>query len=357
MYPMKGKVKWQSISSKDGAKISRWYNLRVTPLLTLNQWSEFLIDHPEAHLLQSTQWGELKNAFGWEVERVSLEDSGAQVLFRRFPLGFTLAYIPKGPIGEWSLDLLNELDIICRQQRSFVLKIEPDAVSDPSIDDHLMELGFTPSLHTIQPRRTLIVDLRGDEDQILARMHPKTRYNVRLASKKGVEVRPWDDLKAFGRMIQETANRDRFGAHVPAYYKQAHDLFHNEGNCEIFVAMYESQPLAALMVFVRGLRAWYLYGASTTQHRHLMPNYQLQWEAMRWARSHGCTQYDLWGVPDENLETLETEFTSRHGGLWGVYRFKRGFGGELVRSVGAWDRPYNKSLYWFYQLAASWQRD
>jgi peptidoglycan pentaglycine glycine transferase (the first glycine) len=156
-------------------------------------------------------------------------------------------------------------------------------------------------------------------------------------------------------MIQETAVRDRFGAHIPAYYKRAYELFHPKGECEVFVALYEGQPLAALMVFARGIRSWYLYGASTAQHRNLMPNYLLQWESMRWARSRGCTQYDLWGVPDENLETLETEFTSHHGGLWGVYRFKRGFGGELVRSVGAWDRAYNKPLYWIYRQFSSWR--
>jgi peptidoglycan pentaglycine glycine transferase (the first glycine) len=329
----------------------------VTPHITPNRWRDFLTGHPEAHLLQSTQWGELKSAFGWEVERVSIEDSGAQVLFRRFPLGFTLAYIPKGPIGEWLPDLLIELDTLCQQRHAFALKLEPDAMSDPTIDERLKDHGFTPSPHTIQPRRTLIVDLRGDEDQILARMHQKTRYNIRLASKKGVEVHPWDDLENFGRMIQETAVRDRFGAHVPDYYKRAYDLFHTEGDCEIFVALYEGQPLAALMVFARGKRSWYLYGASTAQHRNLMPNYLLQWEAMRWARDRGCTQYDLWGVPDENLQTLENEFTSHPGGLWGVYRFKRGFGGELVRSAGAWDRPYNNLLYWFYRQATSWRND
>lgn len=332
---------------------SRWYNRRVTPFLPLNLWSEFLTDHPGAHLLQSPQWGELKTSFGWEVERLSIEHAGAQVLFRRLPLGFALAYIPKGPIGEWLPNLLPELDALCRQRRAFVLKIEPDSLSHPSLTDRLKEYGFLPSTHTIQPRQTLIVDLDDDEDQILAHMHQKTRYNIRLASKKGVEVRSWSDLASFGHMIQETAARDRFGAHVPTYYKRAYDLFHPNGQCEVFVAIYEDHPLAALMIFIQGTRSWYLYGASTTQHRNLMPNYLLQWEAMRWARSCGCTQYDLWGVPDEDLETLETEFTSHREGLWGVYRFKRGFGGKLVRSAGAWDRPYNKPLYWIYRLVSS----
>jgi lipid II:glycine glycyltransferase (peptidoglycan interpeptide bridge formation enzyme) len=329
----------------------------VTPLPQLNNWIEFLTDYPGAHLLQSPQWGELKASFGWEVERLSLEHAGAQVLFRRLPLGYSLAYIPKGPIGKWLPDLLPELDKLCRRRRVFVLKIEPDSVSNPSLMDQLMEHGFVSNPYVIQPRRTLIVNLEGDEDQILAQMHQKTRYNIRLASRKGVEVHPWRDLDAFGRMILETAARDQFGAHVPAYYKRAYELFHPKGECEVFVASYEDQPLAALMVFFQGTRSWYLYGASTTQHRNLMPNYLLQWEAMRWARSCGCTQYDLWGVPDEDLEYLETEFTSRQDGLWGVYRFKRGFGGDLVRSAGAWDRPYNKPLYWIYRQISAWRND
>jgi lipid II:glycine glycyltransferase (peptidoglycan interpeptide bridge formation enzyme) len=327
----------------------------VTPLLPLNRWSEFLTDYPGAHLLQSPQWGELKNSFGWEVERLSIEHAGAQVLFRQLPLGFTLAYIPKGPIGDWLPNLLPELDALCRGRRAFVLKIEPDSAADPTLTDYLREHGFISSPQKIQPRRTLIVDLEDDEDQILAHMHQKTRYNIRLASRKGVEVRPWGDLESFGRMILETATRDRFGAHVPAYYKRAYELFHPKGQCEVFVASYEDQPLAALMIFIHGTRSWYLYGASTTLHRNLMPNYLLQWEAIRWARNNGCTQYDLWGVPDEDQETLESDFTSRREGLWGVYRFKRGFGGELVRSAGAWDRPYNKSLYWIYRLVSSWR--
>jgi len=329
----------------------------VTPNLSLTEWKAYLTEHPEAHLLQTTQWGELKSPYGWDIEHLKVDDCGAQVLFRRFPLGLTLAYIPKGPVGEWLPTLLPQLDALCRQRRAFVLKIEPDADWDPNLADRMRAHGFKPSHHNIQPRQTLTVNLQGDEEQILGRMHQKTRYNVRLASRKGVTVRPWDDLEGFGRMIHETAARDRFGAHISAYYQRAYGLFHPSGACQIFVAEYEGLPLAALMIFARGNRAWYFYGASTTEHRNLMPTYLLQWEAMRWARSRGCTQYDLWGVPDESLETLEAEFTTRRDGLWGVYRFKRGFGGKLVRSAGAWDRPYNRPLYWIYSQLTSRRYD
>jgi peptidoglycan pentaglycine glycine transferase (the first glycine) len=208
------------------------------------------------------------------------------------------------------------------------------------------------SAHTIQPRRTLLVDLAGDDDTILGRMHQKTRYNIRLAERKGVTVRAWDDLAAFGHMMNRTGERNQFGVHLPAYYETAHALFHPLGQCEVLVAEYEGRALAAVMIFARGRRAWYFYGASLDLERQRMPTYLLQWEAMRWAKSRGCLEYDLWGVPDADLEALEGEFVDRSDGLWGVYRFKRGFGGRLHRTPGAWDRVYRRLPYMIYSLIA-----
>ncbi len=308
------------------------------------------------HLLQTAAWGDLKAAFGWSVERIQEQDRSLQVLLRRFPLGLTLAYIPKGPGPGELQDLLPALDDLCRHQRAFALKVEPDTPEDPKLSADLAAQGFLPSAHEIQPRRTLVVDLRGSEEDILGRMHQKTRYNIRLASRKGVSVHPWQDLDAFGRMMLETADRDRFGAHVPSYYRKAYDLFHPAGACELFVAEFEGDPLASLMVFAHGERAWYLYGASTAKERNRMPTYLLQWEAMLWARRNGCTSYDLWGVPDADSDTLEAQFTKRSDGLWGIYRFKRGFGGQLVRSIGTWDRPYKHPIYQLYRLSTTLRR-
>jgi lipid II:glycine glycyltransferase (peptidoglycan interpeptide bridge formation enzyme) len=192
------------------------------------------------------------------------------------------------------------------------------------------------------------VDISPDEDAILATMKSKTRYNVRLASRKGVTVREASeaDLPAFHTLMAATAARDDFGVHAPAYYEAAYRLFVPRGWARLLLAEVEGEPAAALMVFTLLPRAWYFYGASSNAHREKMPTYLLQWEAMRWAKSLGCTTYDLWGVPDEDREKLEAEFTQRRDGLWGVYRFKRGFGGELVRSVGAWDRVYAPVRYW-----------
>ncbi|MBW8010904.1 MAG: peptidoglycan bridge formation glycyltransferase FemA/FemB family protein [Chloroflexi bacterium] len=314
-------------------------------------WNAFLDQHPEAHLLQTSAWGELKSQFGWDVARVKVEKSGAQVLFRRLPLGFTIAYIPRGPVGvDWA-SLWPIIHSLSRARKAVFLKVEPDLLGeDKSASDNKLPEDFLSSAQPIQPPHTIVIDLQAKEAEILGRMKQKTRYNIRLAGKKGVLVHPSSDLDTFSRLIQVTGQRDGFGVHSFDYYRHAYQLFQPQGTCEIFLAEWEGEPLAALMVFIHGKRAWYLYGASNDQRRNLMPTYLLQWEAMRWAREKGCTQYDMWGVPDAEPETLEAEFTSRSDGLWGVYRFKRGFGGELKRTIGAFDFVYHPTLYRFYKL-------
>ena len=325
------------------------YNPRVPPSSSSADWDAFLATWPEAHLLQTSAWGELKDSFGWAAHRMVAGRAGAQLLERRLAPGMRIGYVPMGPVGNWLPDLVPSLLSLARTLRCFVLKLEPDAPDGSPLADQLRALGFAPSLHAVQPRRSLVVDLTPPEDEILARMHQKTRYNIRLAERKQVRVRPWDDHPAFGAMMQTTAARDQFGVHTPAYYARAFDLFHARQECELLVAEFEGRPLAALMVFARGPRAWYLYGASTDDERNRMPTYLLQWEAMRWARRLGCRTYDLWGVPDAERQTLEAQFEGRGDGLWGVYRFKRGFGGELRRSIGAWDYPLQPLAYRLYR--------
>jgi lipid II:glycine glycyltransferase (peptidoglycan interpeptide bridge formation enzyme) len=239
-----------------------------------------------------------------------------------------------------------EIDSVCKKHHAIFCKLEPDTWDTENWSLNTDHWSLSP--HNIQPPRTITLDILGSEDDILARMKQKTRYNVRLAEKKGVTVRAWDDLDGFHQMMQVTGGRDGFGVHSLEYYRRAYALFHPTGMAELLVAEYEGQPLAALMAFARGRRAWYVYGASNDQERNRMPTYLLQWEAIRWAKSHGCTGYDLWGVPDEDEAKLEAEFESRHDGLWGVYRFKRGFGGKLKRAAQALDRVYNLLLYKLY---------
>jgi len=341
---------WKEDATLFQQETRQWYNAAVTS--PTNEPNRDLIhSYPDAHILQTPAWGALKSHHGWSAEHVQDGNQGALLLFRPLPLGMKLAYLPKGPLGGNLPALLPALLTACRRQGAFALKIEPDCWTPDPLEEELTSLGFIRSPHEVQPRRTVVINLNGSEDDILSRMKQKTRYNIRLAGRKGVEVHTWKDVGAFAEMMRITGERDEFGIHSAAYYQDAYDLFHADGACELFVATFEQQPLAALMVFQRGARAWYMYGASTNAHRNLMPTYLLQWEAIRWAKEKGSVEYDLWGVPDEEEATLEANFSNRSDGLWGVYRFKRGFGGDLKRSLGAWDIPLQPVRYRLYRSA------
>ncbi len=325
-------------------------------------WDAFVEAHPDAHILQTAAWGALKSAFGWSAARVALADAGgriaagAQVLYRALPLRLgTIAYAPRGPLVDWDdapqvRALLATLDAVARRRRAVLLKIEPSLPDAPAAAGRLASLGFRSSPQTVQPPRTVVIDIAPDEEAILAAMKQKTRYNIRLSFRKGVTVREGGvaDLPSFNAMMQATGARDGFGVHAPGYYKLAYDLFAPAGRAALLIASYAGEDLAGVMVFALGRTAWYFYGASSDAHRNLMATYAAQWEAIRWARARGCTIYDLWGVPDADEATLEAGFETRNDGLWGVYRFKRGFGGRLARTAGAWDRVYSPLLYAVY---------
>ncbi len=302
------------------------------------------------HLLQSPLWGQFKAKFGWEPEVFRSQSSQAQVLFRKLPLGLSLAYLPKGPVGEDWASLWPQIDAACKRRRAVFLQVELDLAEGdltPDIADQLQ--GFIMEPHTIQPRNTILVDLQVDEEELLAHMKQKTRYNIRLAEKKGVVVRETNDIQGFYRLMQTTGTRDSFAVHDISYYQQAYDIFSPTGECVLLGAFFENKPLAYLMLFLSGERSWYFYGASDDASRNLMPTYLLQWEAMRWSKAHGATVYDLWGIPDASEAELEEQFMQRSDGLWGVYRFKRGFGGEVVRSAPAFIRVYKPLLYLVFQ--------
>lgn len=318
-------------------------------IIEMNEWKDFYNQFDEAHLLQSAEWGMLKQDFGWRPIFVKTDKAGAMILLRPLPLGYTIAYLPEGPIGDADAAFWNEVDAVCRYHKAVFLKVEPFVWEENRCDLDL-PANFRPVEDTIQPPRTVVIDLREDEDAILARMKQKTRYNVRLAARKGVVVERKDALEDFQALMKITGERDDFGVHSEAYYAKAFDVFSDAGKCYLFIASFEETPLAAVMMFVHGKNAWYLYGASSNEHRSKMPTYLVQWEAMTFAKSLGCDYYDLYGVPDEDFETLEANFSTRNDGLWGVYRFKRGFGGELKRTVGAFDRVYHPMLYKMYAL-------
>ena len=339
------------------------------------EWDEFTRRPPSGHLLQSWTWGELKARFGWYPVRIAaMEDNqilaGVQVLFRSLPAGLRTAYVPKGPLIDPAArdtavvaTLMRALHDACRRQHAISLKMEPDWPEATGARSWLEAQGFIGSAETVQPRRTVIVALTASEDDILAQMKSKTRYNIRLAQRKGVVVRQGtaEHVPPFHQLLQVTGQRAGFGVHTRAYYTQAWQLFAARETAALFLADHQDRTLAAIMVFVWGNTAYYMYGGSSDEERQRMPTYLLQWEAMRWAKARGCTTYDLWGIPDVDENEVGTDVAAAEEtgvlstGMGGLYRFKRGFGGREVRYVGAYDYAYNRLLHSLLALAWKWK--
>ena len=347
----------------------KWFSLGEKPYSEEDAaWDAFVEAHPHGSLLQTTNWARLKNRFGWSSHRVWLKKdgrfvAGAQVLFRSSALGLVkIGYIPHGPLVDWEdaeqVDVLfGQIDQSVYQHRAGIVKMEPllwqQDMPESAWSAICEQEQCLITDDTIQPPRTIMVDLLPSEEEILAAMKSKTRYNIRLSARKGVTVREGSaaDIPVFNRLIAETSQRDHFGTHAPEYYRDAFQLFAPQ-NATLLIDEYEGRPLAASFITAFGKTGTYLSGASSNEERNRMPAYAVQWAAMRWAKERGCTQYDLWGIPDAQEEQLEAEFTERKDGLWPVYRAKRGYGGRIQRTVGAADRVYNQRLYRLYK----WRR-
>ena len=322
------------------------------------QWKEFCAAHPEHSLLQDAEWGELKSGFGWTPAYVVSGNAGAMVLFRSLPAGLKIGYIPRGPVGRDFEALWPEIHALCRKNHAVFLRIEPDFWQDNAEASGLERTmdGFVPAFATVQPPRTIMVSLDGSEEDWLARMNQKTRYNIRLSQKKDLTVEESEDVSVFHQLMEVTGSRDAFGVHSEAYYRKCLECFSEGKKGRIILVRYQGKPLSALMLFTEGRRGYYLYGASSNEERNRMPNYLAQWTAMKLCKEAGCTEYDLWGIPDEDEAVLEAQFQERHDGLWQVYRFKRGFGGEVMRAMGSFDYVYMPLLYKLIRKADDWRR-
>lgn len=357
-------------------------------LLQAPQWDAFVQHHAQGHLLQTSAWGTLKRRFGWRDGGVALLDdagnvrAGALLLYRR-AAGLTLAYAPRGPLTEWrdhtlTAELLLEMVESSRRAGAAVLKIEPDLPDTPDHRALLRSYGLRPSRQTVQPRSTVMLEIAADEEQILARMKSKWRYNIRLAQRKAVSVRAATaaDLPVINDLMQATGTRDGFAVHSAAYYNTAYALFVPDYGVYL-IAEYAGEPLAAIVVCMVGRTAYYLWGASSDRERNRMPNHALQWAGIQWAKARGATSYDFWGIPDaigqvaQGLRRGDGSGTPSEelpldldrlpsGELWGVYRFKQGFGGNVVRTVGAWDLAVDPLGFRLYTIGLSardqWQQ-
>ncbi len=347
-------------------------------------WDRFVAAQPSGHLLQSWGWGAFKRGQGWTPARLAVYDrtdalqATAGVLFRRPARGvpISVAYVPRGPVMAFdeaqppTVALLAGLHSLCRRRGAIFLKIEPNCEADPRLARMLAAAGFRPA-RRVQPVRTILLDLQpaAPEDALLAAMKPKTRYNIRLAGRRGVTVRPATtpaDLQAFYDLMTVTGTRDEFAVHSLDYYQSALAQFGPKLSFQerepgsgvgpqatLLLADHPDhpQPLAGLMAFAFGAEAIYMYGASSDAGREHMPTYLLQWAAMRWARAQGCHRYDFWGIPDDPTAEAPADGDNPNvrQGLWGVYRFKQGFGGREVTYPGAWDFVYRPLAYRLYE--------
>jgi peptidoglycan pentaglycine glycine transferase (the first glycine) len=321
-------------------------------------WNTALTTLPYRHILQSWEWGQFKLRWGWSPRYFVNEEGGAvnaaalvlrRTLVRRTfsPLKLNILYVPKGPALNYAdtelVDrVLRELVDVARRDRAIFIKIDPD-LNHPD-RSRLLDRGWRYSAEQIQFRNTMLLDLTRSEDDLLAAMKPKTRYNVRLAQKKGVTIRSGDrgDLELLYAMYAETAQRDGFIIRPLDYYRDAWGSFIRSDLAHPLIAEVDQEAVAGLILFRFADRAWYMYGMSRNAHRDKMPNHLLQWEAMRWAKARGCTVYDLWGAPDELNET---------DSMWGVYKFKEGLGAEFAPHVGAYDFVVSPLGYWLYTQA------
>jgi lipid II:glycine glycyltransferase (peptidoglycan interpeptide bridge formation enzyme) len=279
--------------------------------------------------------------------------AGAQALVRGTP-GGTLVYVPRGPVCAPGEPAWGELRAALRAvagRSTVAVRYEPHWPDGESTRTWLADQGLRLA-EPVQPPSTLRLDLAQDESGLLAAMKQKCRYNIGLAARRGVEVVEGDegDLPAFGALMAETGARNRFAVRPAEYFVGAWRAFGPE-HAHLYLARYEGSVLAAILVFHFADTATYLYGASGNRERGRMPNHLLQWEAIRRAKAAGLRWYDFWGIPDAiglaaRAGLSADDVPDGEGGLWGVWRFKRGFGGEVARSVGAWDDVAAPVRYW-----------
>ena len=329
-------------------------------------WDRFVAQHPQGSLLQQHGWGELKASGGWRVRRVAITDADGQLvagasLLLRSQYGLSVAYTPRGPLfaGEPATDrlLLAGLERVARRARAVFLRLEPSLTEgDPAADaahTWLLLQGLRPA-PTIQPRSSLHVDLRRPEATILAACSKGHRADIKRAERGGVQVRVGDeaDLGAFYAIMRATGARASFGIHDEAYYRAAWCLF--QPRSRLLLAELDGRVVAAHMVFADARAGLYLYSGAHEAGLKAGANHLLEWHALCWARALGCAHYDLWGIPDalgraavapDEATHVALEAEAQADPLVGVYRFKKGFGGQVVRYLPAYDRVLIAPLY------------
>ena len=326
----------------------------------LDKYNKFLESHDRCNFQQSIEWGKVKSD-SWKNEVVLAEDESGNiigsisVLIRKIPIFGNLMYSSRGPVcdihDEKVMGMLTDgLRELGKKYHAFILKIEPDIKSDDQeFRDIISKLGYKIKddaknfSEEINPRYVFRLDIKDKtEDEIFSAFHQKTRYNVRLAGKKGVEVRQGtrEDLKAFHEIMKITGKRDDFIIRPLSYFEKMYDELGD--HAKLLMAFYEDKPISGIFNIDYGNKVWYLYGASSNEHRNLMPNYLLQWEGIKYAIANKKDMYDFRGVSgvvDENHPQ------------YGLYRFKKGFNAEFTEFIGEISLNFKPFVYRLYKIS------
>jgi lipid II:glycine glycyltransferase (peptidoglycan interpeptide bridge formation enzyme)/LmbE family N-acetylglucosaminyl deacetylase len=359
---------WQSIA---GDQPAHAYAIREADAA---EWAAFVASRPDAHLLQRAEWGALKSQFGWDPQWLVVADragilGGAQVLWRS-QWGLRVAYVPRGPV--WARAepanalLIQALERLARRRHAVFLRLEPNSLDDGSFDARhsaLLLAGFEPTSPT-QPEASIHLDLAPEAKDLLGGASKGHRADVRRAERLGVSVRVGHsqaDLDSFYAIMQATGQRAGFNIHSREYYAAAWRLFGGDqadGDARLLLAEFEGAVVAAFLVFASGAEGQYMYSGASEAGLKNGANHALQWAAIQWARSRGCAIYDFWGIPAAFLD-LETatdpaererlEAAAQATGMAGVYRFKKGWGGAVVKYAPAYDRVFLRPAYWIWR--------
>ena len=305
---------------------------------------EFNQKHPKGHFLQSPEWAKLKSE--WKNEVVLSEDKDGNIkgamsiLIRKLPyINSSIMYSPRGPVcdihdKETFQDLVNGAKELAKKYNAFIFRVDPDIPdNDEEFKKIAQEVGFKLKENVkdfsevIQPRYVFRLNVKDKtEEELLKSFHEKTRYNIRLAGRKGVTIRDGnrEDLKDFYKIMQETGNRDNFLIRSLEYFEKMYDCM-GKDYLRVIMADYNGKPISGAIAIYYGNKVWYLYGASSNQNRNVMPNYLVQWEMIKWALEKKCDIYDFRGVSGH---------VDEHHPQYGIYKFKKGFNGDFVEFVG-----------------------
>src|SRR3989338_2824935 len=296
--------------------------------------------------LQTQDWLEFQKHVGRKTWRFNDGEIKANIIEHKLPFGKNYLYIPHGPevsFGEIQSGLKNEVDNFLRHLKSLGKENKSIFVKMEPTDDVVMEVVYRKSLKcspkSIQPTRTVLVDLNLPEEVLLSKMHHKTRYNIRLAEKKELKLEEKNDIKGFWKLLKKTAKKDNFSKHNYEYYEKLIEFFDDDKDLKtkIVFEMNENKSLAGAILMTFGDTVYYLHGAMDRDYKSWMAPYLMHWEIIKWAKARGYHYYDFWGI-DANR--------------WpGVTRFKLSFGGQQVEYPGSFDLPISKFWYFVYKIA------